>query len=137
MKEFLLRSQGCLRSHSQTSRADENALGTAKAQILKRWAEHSRSVLNHPSTISDATIARLPQMETNADLDLAPSLHETIRAVQHLSSGKTPGSDAISAEIYKRVAPQLMDHLTALFQEMNHQGEVPQDSKDIAIVHLY
>nr|VZI24072.1 unnamed protein product [Spirometra erinaceieuropaei] len=30
-----------------------------------------------------------------------------------------------------------MDHLTALFQEMWRQGEVPQDFKDATIVHLY
>ncbi|BHF70353.1 hypothetical protein SprV_0301340300 [Sparganum proliferum] len=58
-------------------------------------------VLNRPSTISDAAIARLPQVETNVDLDLLPPLHETITAVQQLSSGKAPGSDAIPAEIYR------------------------------------
>nr|VZI34345.1 unnamed protein product [Spirometra erinaceieuropaei] len=105
MKEFPLRSQGCPPSHSQTNRADGTALLTAKAQILKRGAEHFRSVPNHPSTSSDAAIARLPQVETNAELDLALSLHETIRAVQQLSSGKTPGSDAISADTNKRGAP--------------------------------
>nr|VZI25499.1 unnamed protein product [Spirometra erinaceieuropaei] len=30
-----------------------------------------------------------------------------------------------------------MDHLTALFQEMWRQGEVPQDFNDATIVHLY
>nr|VZI14696.1 unnamed protein product [Spirometra erinaceieuropaei] len=30
-----------------------------------------------------------------------------------------------------------MDHLTALFQEIWRQGEVPQDFKDATIVHLY
>nr|VZI37250.1 unnamed protein product [Spirometra erinaceieuropaei] len=30
-----------------------------------------------------------------------------------------------------------MDHLTALFQEMWRQGEVPKDFKDATIVHLY
>ncbi|BHF75555.1 hypothetical protein SprV_0501865100 [Sparganum proliferum] len=30
-----------------------------------------------------------------------------------------------------------MDHLTALFQDMWRQGEVPQDFKDATIVHLY
>ncbi|BHF82882.1 hypothetical protein SprV_0802602100 [Sparganum proliferum] len=59
------------------------------------------------------------------------------RAMQQLSSGKAPGSDAISAEIYKHGSPQLMDHLTALFQEIWRQGEVPQDFKDATIVHLY
>ncbi|BHF68847.1 hypothetical protein SprV_0301188800 [Sparganum proliferum] len=99
--------------------------------------EQFRDVLKRPSTISDAAIARLPQVETNVELDLQPSLQETVRAVQQLSSGKAPRSDAIPAEIYKHGGPQLMDHLTALFQEMWRQGEVPQDFKDATIVHLY
>ncbi|BHF77163.1 hypothetical protein SprV_0502026600 [Sparganum proliferum] len=117
--------------------ADGSTLLTEKMQILLRWAEHFRGVLNRPSAISDAAVARLPQVETNADLDLPPSLQDTIRAVQQLSSGKAPGTDTIPAEFYKHGGPQLMGHLTALFQEMWCQGEVPQDFKDATIVHLY
>nr|VZI01074.1 unnamed protein product [Spirometra erinaceieuropaei] len=117
--------------------ADGSTLLTEKTQILQRWAEHFRGVLNRPSAISDAAIERLPQVEIDVDLDLPPSLQETIRAVQQPSSGKAPGSDAIPAEVYKHGGPQLMDHLTALFQEMWRQGEVPQDFKDATIVHLY
>nr|VZI45405.1 unnamed protein product [Spirometra erinaceieuropaei] len=139
---FLLRITGVLISRNCGANlysrfADGNTLLTEKTQILQRWAEHFRGVLNRPSVISDAAIERLPQVETNVDLDLPPSLQETIRAVQQLSSGKAPGSDAIPAEVYKHGGPQLMDHLTALFQEMWRQGEVPQDFKDATIVHLY
>ncbi|BHF76027.1 hypothetical protein SprV_0501912500 [Sparganum proliferum] len=62
--------------------ADGSTLLTEKTQILQRWAEHFRGVLNRPSTISDAAIDRLPQVETNVDLNLPSSLQETIRAVQ-------------------------------------------------------
>nr|VZI27867.1 unnamed protein product [Spirometra erinaceieuropaei] len=117
--------------------ADRNEWKNFFSAIKARWAEHFRGVLNRPSVISDAAIERLPQVETNVDLDLPPSLQETIRAVQQLSSAKAPGSDAIPAEVYKHGGPQLMDHLTALFQEMWRQGEVPQDFKDATIVHLY
>nr|VZH96378.1 unnamed protein product [Spirometra erinaceieuropaei] len=117
--------------------ADGSTLLTEKTQILQRWAEHFRGVLNSPSVISDAAIERLAQVETNVDLDLPPSLQETIGGGQQLSSGKAPGSDAMPAEVYKHGGPQLMDHLTALFQEMWRQGEVPQDFKDATIVHLY
>nr|VZI38066.1 unnamed protein product [Spirometra erinaceieuropaei] len=65
------------------------------------------------------------------------SADENITAVQQLSSGKAPGSDAIPAEIYKHGGRQLMDHLTALFQEMWRSGEVPQDFKDATSVHLF
>nr|VZI15979.1 unnamed protein product [Spirometra erinaceieuropaei] len=125
MEELLLCDQSCLR-------ADGNTLLTEKTQIPQRWTEHFRGVLNRPSVISDAAIERLPQVETNVDLDLPPSLQETIRAVQQLSSGKAPGSDAIPAEVYKHGGPLLMDHLTALFQEMWRQGEVSGDAD-----HLY
>ncbi|BHF64621.1 hypothetical protein SprV_0200762700 [Sparganum proliferum] len=116
---------------------DSSILLTEKTQFLQRWVGHFRGVLNRPSTISDAAIARLPRVETNAHLDLPPSLHETIRAMQQLYSDKTAGSDAMPADIYKHSGPQLMDHLTALFQEMRRQGEVPQDFKDTTIVHPY
>nr|VZH95996.1 unnamed protein product [Spirometra erinaceieuropaei] len=69
---------------------DGSTLLTEKTQVLQRWAEHFRGVLNRLSTISDAAIARLPQVETNVDFDLPPSLHETVRFVQQLSSGRDP-----------------------------------------------
>nr|VZI38874.1 unnamed protein product [Spirometra erinaceieuropaei] len=116
---------------------DGKTLLTEKTQILQRWAEHFRGILNGPSAISVIAIDRFPQVETNLDVDLPPSLQETIRAVQQLSSGKTPGSDTILAEVYKHGGPQLMDHLTALFQKMWRQGEVPQDFKEATIMHLY
>ncbi|BHF65594.1 hypothetical protein SprV_0200860700 [Sparganum proliferum] len=58
-------------------------------------------------TISDAVIVQMPHLETNADLDLQPSLHETTRDVQQFSSTKAFRSIAIPAEIHKHVAPNL------------------------------
>ncbi|BHF70264.1 hypothetical protein SprV_0301331400 [Sparganum proliferum] len=47
----------------------------------------------------------------------SPALHsEAIHAVQKLSSGNTPGSDAINAEIYKHGGHQVVDQLTAFFR---------------------
>ncbi|BHF69580.1 hypothetical protein SprV_0301262600 [Sparganum proliferum] len=116
--------------------ADGTTLLTEKTQILQRWAEHIRGVLNRPSTISDAAIARLPLVETNVDFDIPPSLYETSSAVLQLSSGKTRGSDAIPAETYKH-GLQLMDHLITLYGEMWCQEEIPQDFKDATVALLY
>ncbi|BHF69902.1 hypothetical protein SprV_0301294900 [Sparganum proliferum] len=52
-------------------------------------------------------------------------------------SKSSSSSPALPAEIYKYSDPELVDYLTALFQEMWRQGEVPQDFKDVTIVHLY
>nr|VZI21471.1 unnamed protein product [Spirometra erinaceieuropaei] len=88
--------------------ADGDNAFTERTQILQQWTDNFIGVLNRPSTISDAGVNRLSQVETNADLDLPPALHETVRAVQQLSSGKASGSDAILAEINKHGSPQLM-----------------------------
>ncbi|VDL85328.1 unnamed protein product [Schistocephalus solidus] len=124
----------CFKVTASLLSSDGTTLLTKKSQILKRWAEHFRSVPYCSSAISDAAIDRLPQVDTNNDLDLPPSLPNTIRAVQQISSGKAPGFDTIPSEVYK---PQLLAELTTLFQEMWRQGQVPQDFKDATIVHFY
>ncbi|VDM02853.1 unnamed protein product, partial [Schistocephalus solidus] len=95
------------------------------------------SVLNGSAAITEADLDRLHQENTNNDLDLPPSLPETIRAMQHISSGKVPGSAAIPPDVYKHGGPQLMAELITLFQEMWRQGQVPRDFKPATIVHLY
>ncbi|BHF83414.1 hypothetical protein SprV_0902655600 [Sparganum proliferum] len=65
-----------------------------------------QSSLNRPSTITDADIGRLPQVETNTDLDLpSPPLSEAIRYVLQLSGVKTPGSDATPISVYTHGGP--------------------------------
>ena len=79
--------------------ADGNTLLTDKEAILERWAEHFNSVLNRPSSINEDAIDRLPQIECNVLLDEFPTVTETRKAVQQLSSGKAPGADAIPASL--------------------------------------
>nr|VZI25986.1 unnamed protein product [Spirometra erinaceieuropaei] len=86
---------------------NETTLLTEKTQILQRWVEHFRGVLDHPSAIYDPAINQLTRVETNADPNLPPTLHETIRAVHQLSSEQAPGSNAIRAEICKHGGPNL------------------------------
>ena len=81
--------------------ADGNTLLTDKEAVLKRWTEHFNGVLNRPSSINEDAIDRLPQIECSVLLDESPTVMETRKAVQQLSSGKAPGADAIPAEIYK------------------------------------
>ena len=61
--------------------ADGSTLLTDKEAILKRWAEHSNSVLNRPSSINDDATDRLPQTECNILLDEFPTVMETRKAV--------------------------------------------------------
>ena len=58
-------------------------------------------MLNRPSSLNEDAINRLPQIECNVMLDEILTVVETMKAIQHVSSGKAPGADAIPAKIYK------------------------------------
>ena len=79
----------------------------------------------------------MPQIDTNADLDLLPTLDEVSKAISSLSNGKAPGSDAIPAEIYASGGPSLVEELLGLYVEMWKQEVLPQEFKDVAITYLY
>ena len=80
--------------------ADGSKLITDKKGILERWARHLNGVLNRPSKINDEAIQRLLQVEINKDLNALPSFDEVARAIKHMSTGKAPGPDAITAKIF-------------------------------------
>tara|TARA_B110001454_G_scaffold15635_1_gene14033 strand:+ start:278 stop:3463 length:3186 start_codon:yes stop_codon:yes gene_type:complete len=116
---------------------DGSKLLTEKQEIRDRWAEHSDSVLNRPSSIKDSAIEQLPQVVVNKSLDTLPSTSEVRIAIKALSCGKAPGSDAIPAEIFKDGGPALIKNLTELFISIWHAEGVPQDFKDASIVYIY
>ncbi|BHF82779.1 hypothetical protein SprV_0802591800 [Sparganum proliferum] len=111
--------------------ADGSTLLTEKTEILQRWAEHFRGVLNRPSAISDAAIDRLPQVETNADLDLPPSLQETIRAVQQLSRGKARDRTQSLLRSASMAEDEIRRHLEFMEREASKlQSNVPGKKVD-------
>ena len=94
-------------------------------------------MLNRPSSVNDNAINRLSQIECNVLLDEFPTVTETRKAIQHLSSGNAPGTDAIPAEVYKAGGLPMAEKLTELFQCMWRKEAIPQDFKDASIIHLY
>ncbi|BHF59664.1 hypothetical protein SprV_0100262500 [Sparganum proliferum] len=83
--------------------ADGSTLLIEMTQVLQPWAEHFKGVLNRPCTISDAAIARLSQVETSADLDHPPSLHQGRAAAPQRESARI-GRDP--SRIYKHDDPR-------------------------------
>ena len=113
--------------------ADGTSLLTDKEAILKRWGEHF-GVLNWPLSINDEDINRLPQVECNPLLE---TVSETVKAIELLSSGKTPGSEAIPAEIYRAGGPPVAEKLTELFHIMWRKETIPKEFEDATIIRLF
>ena len=124
-------------STSPLLNVDGTTLITDKPAILNRWAEHFSAVLSRPADINAEAIARLPQVETNTDLDRPPSEEEVKKAIKQLSTGKAPGADAIPAEVYKHGGDMLLQKLTYIFRRMWDEELIPQQFKDASIIRLY
>ena len=114
--------------------ADGSTLLTDTDAILKKWAEHFNSVLNRPPSVNDSAINRLPQIECNILLDEFPTVTETRKAIQDLSSGKASGIHAIPAKVYKAGGLPMAEKLTELFQCMWRKEAIPQDFKHPSII---
>ena len=91
-------------------------------------------MLNRPSSLNDNAINRLPHIECNVT--------ETRKAIQHLSSGKGQGADAISAEVYKAGGRPMEEKKTdSCFNECGGRRLSHDTSrmwrKDASIIHIY
>lgn len=82
-------------------------------------------------------IYHLSQVSISDSLDEPPCPSEVEKAIKSIPSGKSPGSNAIPAEIYAANGPQLFAKLTKLFQAMWNQKKISQELKDTSIIHLY
>ena len=81
------------------------------SRTLQLWAES-------PIICNDNAINRLPQTERNVPIDEFPTVTETRKVIQHLSSGKAPGANAIPAEVYKASGVPMAETLSELFHCM-------------------
>ena len=84
-------------------------------------------MLNRPSCINEDAIDRLPQIECNVLLAEFPTVMETRKAVQQLSSGKAQGADATPAEVYQAGGLPMAEKLTELFHCMWRKEAIPKD----------
>ena len=100
---------------------------------IKRLAQHFNSLLDRPSSINKDAIDRLPQIECNVLLDEFPTVMESGKAVQQLSSGKAPGADAIPVEVYKAGGLPMAEKLTELFHYIRRKEAIPLEFKDTSI----
>ena len=94
-------------------------------------------MLNRPSYVNDNAINRLPQIECNVLLDEFPTVTETRKAIQHLSSGKAPSTDAIPAEVYKAGGLPMAEKTGRVVSMHVEKEAIPHDFKDASIIHLY
>ena len=83
-------------------RSEDGAdLITKKSEILQRWAEHYRTLLNCQRDVDMEVLQDFPRLETVHELDQPPTEREVGEALDSLKPGKSPGPDGIPGRGFK------------------------------------
>ena len=104
---------------------------------MESWAEHFNGVLNRSSSVKEDAIDRHPQIEFDALRDEFPTVMETRKAVQKMLPGKTPGADAIPAEVHMDGGYPWQRNMAGLVHILWRKEAIPQVFKNAIIIHLY
>ena len=67
--------------------------------ILRRWSKHFEGLFSDQCTVQESSLAKIPQVEVDLDLDDPPTREEIKKATTQLKVGKTPVIDGIPAEV--------------------------------------
>ena len=122
---------------SAAIKSKEGVLLTEPAQILDRWAEHFKGVLNQDSEFDLTVLQDIPQWDTKQSLDALPTLEEVLKSIKQLTCGKAAGEDGIPPDVYKHGGTAIAERLLKLFKQIWKEGAVPQEFRDATITHLY
>ena len=114
-----------------------STLLTDKEVVLQRCSEHFEGLFSDRRTVQETSLAKIPQVDVELELDDPPTREEIKKATMQLKVGKSPGIDGIPAELYQHGGETVLDKLKDIFTNCWEKGTLPQDLRDAAIVFLY
>ncbi|XP_064101351.1 uncharacterized protein LOC135212004 [Macrobrachium nipponense] len=125
-------SQGLAPLHSQ----DGTRLLKNNNEILSRWKEHFKELLNRDPMIDEDVVQQLPRLPLDMTLAVVPTLEEVELAIFSMNN-KAAGPNNIPAELYKYGGPTLHSQLHQLIEKIWMHEEIPNDLIDGIINTMY
>ena len=108
-----------------------------KSRLKECWVEHYSELYGEMNSVSPSVFDDTERLPILLELDDAPTKEELSKAINDISSGKAPGQDGITAEVFKCGGSQLLDNLHQLLCRCWEEGSVPQEMRDSIIKTLY
>ena len=95
----------------------DGQLTKGPGEVLERWYQHFRKVLNVQSVYDEEVIAAMPVLEPMLHLDNPPSMEELEATLSRLKPRKAGGLSGILPELILCGGPILYDKLLTLMKE--------------------
>ena len=117
--------------------SDNHTLLTQRDDLMKRWTEHFRTLLNETGNVEPDITNHIKQQPSQDWMNECPDIAEVVEAVNALSDRKSPGNDGIHPELLKKGGEELLQTLTEIITESWRNKEIPQDWKDAQLVTIF
>lgn len=108
-----------------------------KNQVLDRWAEHFKILLNHINPTEPTILDQLPNLPPLDQLETPPTPEEVEKAIKSLKNRKAKGSDGLPGELFKYGGNQLKSHLHKFFTICWNAETIPDSWKHANIITIY
>lgn len=109
-----------------TIRNEEGKILTEEKQIMTRWKEYFKKLLNPQDTMQEELQGNDEDISKDEEQDDITK-DELIQALKKLKNGKSPGEDKITAEMLKNMGEQAVQMLLKLFHKIQQQAKIPND----------
>ena len=117
--------------------ADGDTLIGDKAGIMIRWAEHFNALPNINTPSDHTVLDELPRFPPIEALDIPPTMHEVMKAIENLKPRKSPGPDRIPPDLLLGGRPEVHTFLYEIITEIWNSGSIPSSWKDALIIAIY
>ena len=95
--------------------SDGGVLLTDKEAILQRCSGHFEGLFSDQCTVQESSLAKIPQVDVELELDDPPTHKEIRKATMQLRVGKSPCIDGIPAEVNQHGGEAVLDKLQDMF----------------------
>ena len=104
---------------------------------MEIWVKHYSNLYSRQKTVSQNALDSLECHQTMDELDSVPNIKELSSAINHLTNGKSAGSDNIPPDLIKTCRSALLLSLHEILCQYWQEVEVPHDMRDAKIIILY
>ena len=104
---------------------------------MEIWVVHYSNLYSRQKTVSQNALDSLECHQTMDELDSVPNIKELSSAINHLTNGKSAGSDNIQPDLIKTCRSALLLSLHEILCQCWQEGQVPHDMRDAKIITLY
>ena len=127
---------GCRPTRPSAVRKEDGELTQGPTEVLQRWHQHFRKLLNQQSEFDESVIQQMPLMTPYMDLDEPPTEEELEAALAKMKRRKAGGKTGILPELVLFGGAILWDRLLELMQVMWRKEEVVADWRNAVVVPI-